>query len=319
MAERKVLNKYFAPDFDPTKLPRNKKDKFERMKVRMMLPMSIRCNTCGEYLYRGKKLNSRKETILGEEYLGIKIYRFYMKCTRCSAEFTIKTDPKNADYMTESNCSRNFEPWREKDKEAEEKEKEKQEEENDAMKKLENRTLESKMEMDILDSLDHIRSLNAKNAKLTTEEVLEMRAKEVQQEEEAILKSIVFKNSENYVKRVEDENEEEGSKRKVKEEQKTEEKPQLSLEEISVKAKFIQNKKDSQSAPKFVVKKRKMEGENAQKESEKVKVEKAKKSKVELESLLGVKQEEPQPVTKNAPKVPLKKKDSNALNSLFDY
>jgi len=133
------------------------------------------CNTCGEYLYKGKKFNSRKETVDGEDYLGVKIFRFYIKCTRCSAELTIKTDPKNSDYVCEIGASRNFEPWREKDKLVEEiKEKRKKEEEGDAMKALENRTMDSKTEMDILDALDELKSLNARHAKVDTNELLEL-------------------------------------------------------------------------------------------------------------------------------------------------
>lgn len=39
----------------------------------------FRCKTCGEYIYKGKKFNARKEDVEGEDYLGIRIYRFYIK------------------------------------------------------------------------------------------------------------------------------------------------------------------------------------------------------------------------------------------------
>jgi hypothetical protein len=39
----------------------------------------MRCNTCGEYIYKGKKFNARKEDVENESYLGLRIYRFYIK------------------------------------------------------------------------------------------------------------------------------------------------------------------------------------------------------------------------------------------------
>lgn len=33
--------------------------------------------------------------------MGIQIVRFYFKCTKCSAEFTVKTDPRNSGYVVE--------------------------------------------------------------------------------------------------------------------------------------------------------------------------------------------------------------------------
>ena len=71
MSERKVLNKYFPPDFDPSKIPRRRLGKERQHKVRLMAPFSMQCNTCGDYIYKGKKFNARKERVDGENYLGI--------------------------------------------------------------------------------------------------------------------------------------------------------------------------------------------------------------------------------------------------------
>jgi len=173
MSERKVLNKYYPPDFDPSLIPRNKKPRDRQQVVRLMAPFSMRCNSCGEYIYKGKKFNARKEEAIGEDYYGIKIFRFYIKCTLCSAEITFKTDPKNTDYVAEHGASRNFEPWREEAEASEEgKQARLEEEEYDPMKELENRTLDSKREMDVLDALSDIRTRNARNERVNVEDVL---------------------------------------------------------------------------------------------------------------------------------------------------
>ena len=59
MAERKALVHYFPPDFDPAKIPRRKLGADRQIEVRLMAPFSMRCNTCGEYIYKGKKFNAR--------------------------------------------------------------------------------------------------------------------------------------------------------------------------------------------------------------------------------------------------------------------
>lgn len=47
-----------------------------------MAPFNMRCATCGEYIYKGKKFNARKEDVENEDYLGIRIYRFYIKVSK---------------------------------------------------------------------------------------------------------------------------------------------------------------------------------------------------------------------------------------------
>ncbi|KAF2106592.1 hypothetical protein BDV96DRAFT_507579 [Lophiotrema nucula] len=169
MSERKVLTKYYPPDFDPSKITRQRGPKQSGPKlqtVRLMAPFSMKCTHCGEFIYKGRKFNARKETT-DEKYYNIAIYRFYIRCTRCSGEITFKTDPKNMDYECERGAKRNFEPWREA-KLAEETEEERldrlerEEAERDAMKDLETKVHDAKTEMAIADALDEIRSRNAR-------------------------------------------------------------------------------------------------------------------------------------------------------------
>ena len=117
MSERKVLNMYIDPDMgDPTKVPKVKKKKGALEDVRTMVPFSVQCNTCMEYIYKGKKFNAKKEVVKGETYMGIKIIRIYFKCTNCSAPITFKTDPANAGYTCETGAKQNYEMWRENEK-----------------------------------------------------------------------------------------------------------------------------------------------------------------------------------------------------------
>lgn len=175
MGERKVVNKYVPWDFDPDKASKIKLSNIGQFSVRMMLPFTVRCNSCGEFMYAGKKFNTRKETAQGETYLGIAIQRFYFKCTNCGAEFAIKTDPKNCDYAVESGATRNTCLWKnERQLELEEKKQLEEAEELDAIKALENRTEESRREMDIYDALDTLQEQQRKTMNTDPEEALEM-------------------------------------------------------------------------------------------------------------------------------------------------
>ncbi|KAM0435137.1 hypothetical protein ACHAPT_003227 [Fusarium lateritium] len=175
MSERKVLQKYFPPDFDPSALERRRGPKSAGPRVqtvRLMAPFSMRCTTCGEFIYKGRKFNSRKESP-DESYLGIKLFYFSIRCTRCSAEIRFRTDPKNHDYAMVSGAVRNNEPWRNRpaeDESVEERldrlEREEAEaageEEKNGMADLEAKNADARREMAAADALDEIRQRNAR-------------------------------------------------------------------------------------------------------------------------------------------------------------
>ncbi|KAI7743025.1 hypothetical protein M8C21_032690 [Ambrosia artemisiifolia] len=163
MSERKVVNKYFPPDFDPAKIPRRSKSQQQQIKVRIMLPISIRCGTCGTHIYRGTKFNSRKEDVLDQTYLGIQIYRFYIKCKECSVEILLNTDPAGkSGYVVEAGARRTFEP--------EADEEEEKELVGDA---VEIRRLASKRELGIHSALDELKSMKARRAHVSVDSILE--------------------------------------------------------------------------------------------------------------------------------------------------
>jgi hypothetical protein len=178
MSERKVLQKYYPADFDPSLLGRTRAPKQTGPKVqtvRLMSPFSMRCTSCGEYLPRGRKFNARKETPPDEKYLAIQIFRFYIRCTRCSAEVVFRTDPKSNDYVVEKGAKRNTDPWKRGLEEGKEEtdeerldrlEREMAEaegedvKERNAMEELERKTADAKREMAVADALDEIRGRN---------------------------------------------------------------------------------------------------------------------------------------------------------------
>lgn len=138
-----------------------------------MAPFSMKCTTCGEFIYKGRKFNSRKETNMEQKYLNIQIFQLHIKCTRCSAEIIFRTDPKNNDYAMVKGAVRNAEPWRNRVAEEESVEErldrlEREEaeaageEEKNAMADLEAKNADARLEMAAGDMLDRIRQRNAR-------------------------------------------------------------------------------------------------------------------------------------------------------------
>lgn len=183
-----LTQKYYPPDFDPLNIPRLKLAKARQYTVRIMTPCNMKCNTCGDYIAKAKKFNARKETVEGEEYLGLRIYRFYFKCPICMAEITFKTDPKNQDYELEHGATRNFQAYRMAEmqaaKEAEDAE---QEEKLNPMKMLENRTKASKREMQALEDLEELKELSQRTVNLNTADFLEREKERRKRYEEMVI------------------------------------------------------------------------------------------------------------------------------------
>lgn len=165
-----------------------------------MAPFNMRCVTCGEYIYKGKKFNARKEDVDNETYLGIRIYRFYIKCTRCLQEISFKTDPQNTDYVIEAGATRNFMALKLAEEQAKREEEELREEEaNNPMKLLENRTEQSRNEIELLESLEELKDLNRRHQTVDYEGMLEQyNDKETPEQREARLAKL----DEDYIKTI---------------------------------------------------------------------------------------------------------------------
>ncbi|KAG0608590.1 hypothetical protein M758_8G117300 [Ceratodon purpureus] len=82
----------------------------KRRHIRMMLPINICCNKCGNRTNKGTKFNSSMEDVPGETYSGIQIFRFRFSCGKCAAELVMKSDPENSDFVMEAGASRINEP-----------------------------------------------------------------------------------------------------------------------------------------------------------------------------------------------------------------
>lgn len=126
MSERKAINKYYPPDYDPVEAERIARSMSKKLKnanksestIRLMTPFSMRCTKCDEYISKSRKFNGKKKT-LDEKYLdSIKIYRFTIRCPQCANPISFRTDPKSADYVMESGGVRNYIKRQEEEKKA---------------------------------------------------------------------------------------------------------------------------------------------------------------------------------------------------------
>lgn len=160
MGDRKELLRYSDPNKEVLHSRRDKNEKKEKKwrrwghkTITISLPMTIRCLECGNFLYINTKYNARKEFVVGENYLGIPVYRFYIKCSRCLAEITFKTDPKNAKYHVERGGVQQTDHFEEQLKAIDEGIKEQREKEAATLEAVEWKAADSRAELQKLDEL----------------------------------------------------------------------------------------------------------------------------------------------------------------------
>lgn len=178
MSERKVLNKYYPPDYDPSKIPRIKK-KNKPNDVRIMAPFNMKCNTCGNYIANATKFNAKKEAVEDERYNNIMIFRFYIKCPRCMAVIIFRTNPKEQSYEVEHGATENFMALKMAERQArEEAEAEDEEEKINPMKHLENRTKASKQQMEASEQIQNLRSIKFRHHTVDLDAVIKKRKEE---------------------------------------------------------------------------------------------------------------------------------------------
>ncbi|GFR71364.1 coiled-coil domain-containing protein 130-like protein [Elysia marginata] len=121
MAERKAVNKYYPPDWDPRKGSVNKRvgqhplrDRAKKLSqgilvIRFELPYNIWCGGCGIHIGMGVRYNAEKSKV--GNYYSTPIYKFRMKCHLCDNYFEIQTDPQNHDYVILNGARRKEQRW----------------------------------------------------------------------------------------------------------------------------------------------------------------------------------------------------------------
>ncbi|KAM9958375.1 hypothetical protein ACTFIW_001237 [Dictyostelium discoideum] len=127
MAERKATNKYYPPDWDPSKGSINQyrgqhhlRDRARKIDqgiliIRFEMPFNVWCLGCDCHIGMGVRFNAEKKTV--DKYFTSNIYSFKMKCHQCSNQFEIQNDPKNTDYKLISGLKKRIEQFNPEDSE----------------------------------------------------------------------------------------------------------------------------------------------------------------------------------------------------------
>ena len=109
MSDRKNVNKYYPPDFDPSKgslntqqgqhVLRKRANKLSEgiLVIRFEMPFNCWCLKCKAHIGKGVRYNAEKSA--AGKYFSTTIWNFRMKCHLCNNPFLVRTDPKTAQYL----------------------------------------------------------------------------------------------------------------------------------------------------------------------------------------------------------------------------
>ncbi|KAH9413936.1 hypothetical protein DERP_009535 [Dermatophagoides pteronyssinus] len=121
MAERKATNKYYPPEWNPSKGSINKfrgshplRERARKLDqgiliIRFELPFNIWCDGCNNHVGMGVRYNAQKSKV--GMYYSTPLYKFRMKCHLCDNHFEIQNDPKNLDYTILNGARRQENRW----------------------------------------------------------------------------------------------------------------------------------------------------------------------------------------------------------------
>jgi len=116
MAERKATNKYYPPEWNPSKGSINKfrgshplRDRARKLDqgiliVRFEVPFNIWCEGCKSHIGKGVRYNAEKKA--AGKYFSTKIWNFRMKCHLCPNYIEIETDPEHTDFKVVKGASK---------------------------------------------------------------------------------------------------------------------------------------------------------------------------------------------------------------------
>ena len=109
MAERKSTNKYYPPDWDPSKGSLNTyhgshplRERASRLQshgilvIRFEMPFAVHCLACHASIDKGVRFNADKQRV--GQYFSTPLFSFIMRCPLCANTIRIDTDPMARDY-----------------------------------------------------------------------------------------------------------------------------------------------------------------------------------------------------------------------------